>query len=206
MKGARQTVKFECLRCGSCCHEYEFADGENIKRIPIFPEELDELEAFARSNGIGIKFLEDVVFPDTKNKKIIVVTYKVVLEGADRCCPFFQASTGCRVNKMKPLACKAYPLAQKKVDAYSQELNLDPYCKFIEKHESQFREATSEIIKGMFDPELDFSWRLMEKNQEIILKIKQLTVEGKILIPEMVSPEELDTWLRTWDRVYIKDL
>jgi Fe-S-cluster containining protein len=199
-------LKFECLRCGSCCHEYEFADGANIKRIPVFPEELDGLETFARNNGIMIKFLEDVVFPDTKNKKIIVVTYKVVLEGDDKCCPFFQPSTGCRVNTIKPIACKAYPLAQKKIDAYSQELNLDPYCKFIEKHEARFREATSDGIKAMFDSELDSSERLMKKNQEIILQIRQLTVEGKILIPEAVSSEELDNWLRTWDRVYIKDL
>lgn len=199
-------MKFECLRCGSCCHEYEFADGANIKRIPIFPEELDELEAFAREKSIKIKFLEDVVFPETKHKKIIVVTYKVVLEGVEKCCPFFQESTGCMVNRIKPLACKAYPLAQKKVDAYSQELNIDPYCRFIEKHEAQCRQANIEVIKNMFDSELDFSGRLMKKNQEIILKIKQLTVEGKILIPDTVSLEELDTWLRTWDRVYIKDL
>lgn len=199
-------MRFECLRCGSCCHEYDFAEGENVKRIPVFPDELDGLEAFAKNNNVNIKFLEDVIFPDTKNKKIIVVTYKIVLEGPEKCCPFFKGGTGCRVNMIKPLACKAYPLAQKKVDAYSQEMSLDPYCKFIEKHEEQFRTATSEGITGAFDSELDFSGMLMRKNQEIILKIKQLTVEGRILIPETVSPEDLDGWLREWERVYINDL
>ncbi len=198
-------MKFECLRCGSCCHEYEFADGTNFKRIPVFPEELDGLESFAKENGTQIKFLEDVVFPDTKNKKIIVVTYRIVLEGAERCCPFFQAPMGCMVNKIKPLACKAYPLAQKKIDAYTQEMYLDPYCRFIEGHEAQVRIAAKENIKTLFDSELEFSARLMEKNQEIILKIKQLTVEGKILIPDKVSAGDLDFWLRTWDRAYITD-
>nr|MDO8083688.1 YkgJ family cysteine cluster protein [Candidatus Sigynarchaeum springense] len=194
------------MRCGSCCHEYEFADGTNFKRIPIFPEELDELEAFAKDKGILIKFLEDVVFPDTKNKRIIVVTYRIVLEGLDKCCPFFQVSVGCMVNKIKPLACKAYPLAQKKIDAYTQEMYLDPYCRFIECNESRVRKAATENIKTLFGSELDFSTRLMKKNQEIILKIKQLTVEGKILIPDKVSTSDLDVWFRTWDRAYIKDL
>ncbi len=206
MKGATKTVKFECLRCGTCCHEYEFADGTNFKRIPVFPEELDELEAFAKENKISIKFLEDVVFPDTKNKRIIVVTYRIVLEGVNKCCPFFKAQDGCIVNKIKPLACKAYPLAQKKIDAYTQEMYLDPYCRFIEGHEEHVRKAASENIKEMFDSELDFSARLMKKNQEIILKIKQLTVEGRILIPDKVPSKNLDSWLRSWDRVYIKDL
>lgn len=194
------------MRCGSCCHEYEFADGTNFKRIPVFPEELDELEAFAREKDIRIRFLEDVVFPDTKNSKIIVVTYRIVLEGAERCCPFFHPPTGCMVNEIKPLACKAYPLAQKKIDAYTQEMYLDPYCRFIEENEAQVREAARENIKTLFGSELDFSANLMKKNQEIILKIKQLTVEGRILIPEKVSPRDLDGWLRVWERVYIKDL
>ncbi|MEX2684336.1 MAG: YkgJ family cysteine cluster protein [Candidatus Sigynarchaeota archaeon] len=205
MKGATETVEFNCLRCGSCCHEYEFADGMNFKRIPVFPEELDELEVFAKENGILIKFLEDVVFPDIKNKRIIVVTYRIVLEGSEKCCPFFQASRGCLVNEIKPLACKAYPLAQKKIDAYTQEMYIDPYCRFIEGNEIQVKNAAIENIKSLFASELDFSARLMKKNQEIILKLKQLTVEGKILIPEKVSTNDMDIWLRTWDRAYIKD-
>jgi hypothetical protein len=63
---ASVTVKFACMRCGTCCHEYEFAGENSIKRIPVFPDELPKLEAHAEKFGVKIKFLEDVVFPDNR--------------------------------------------------------------------------------------------------------------------------------------------
>ena len=72
-------MKFKCLQCGKCCHEYEFTGDVNVKRIPVFPEELEKLESFAKKNNIWIKFLEDVIFPDNINNKILVITYKIIL-------------------------------------------------------------------------------------------------------------------------------
>ncbi|HME51233.1 MAG TPA: YkgJ family cysteine cluster protein [Candidatus Lokiarchaeia archaeon] len=199
-------MDFTCIRCGTCCHEYEFADETSLKRIPVFVDELENLEHFATVQDIKIKFLEDVVFPDTKNEKIIVITYKIILEGEERCCPFFSADIGCQVNSFKPLACKAYPIAQKKVDAYHISIDLDPYCKYVENHDAEIRDFSEYEIETSFPAEFRESKRLMEKNQQIILKIKQLTYQGKIIIPETVNPEELDAWLQTWDREYLDDL
>lgn len=199
-------MDFTCFKCGTCCHEYEFADEMSIKRIPIFIDELDNLEKFASEYDIKIKFLEDVVFPDLKNEKIIVITYKIVLEGQERCCPFFSTDVGCQVNTFKPLACKAYPVAQKKDDAYHIIIDLDPYCKFIENHEKKIRNYSEKEIEESFTSEYRDSKRLMEKNQQIILKIKQLTYQGNINIPETVNPEDLDAWLQTWDREYLDEL
>jgi len=172
----------------------------------VFVDELENLEHFATVQDIKIKFLEDVVFPDTKNEKIIVITYKIILEGEERCCPFFSADIGCQVNSFKPLACKAYPIAQKKVDAYHISIDLDPYCKYVENHDAEIRDFSEYEIETSFPAEFRESKRLMEKNQQIILKIKQLTYQGKIIIPETVNPEELDAWLQTWDREYLDDL
>ena len=194
------------MRCGTCCHEYEFADATSIKRIPVFIDELDKLESFATENDIKIKFLEDVVFPDINNEKIIVITYKIVLEGDERCCPFFLPDIGCQVNTFKPLACKAYPIAQKKVDAYHISIDLDPYCVFVENHDDEARNLSEMEIEMAFPSEYHESKRLMEKNQQIILKIKQLTHQGRINIPETVTPEDLDAWLQSWDREYLEEL
>lgn len=199
-------LNFICIKCGICCHEYSFAEEISLKRIPVFIDELDKLEQFATEQEIKIKFLEDVVFPDTKNEKIIVITYKIVLEGNERCCPFFSADFGCQVNSIKPIACKAYPIAQKKVDAFHISVDLDPYCKFVENHEEEVRTLLEKDIEASFPSEFQDSKRLMEKNQQIILKIKQLTYQGKINIPEIVTPEKLDEWLQTWDREYLDDL
>ena len=199
-------MEFTCLSCGTCCHEYEFADAMSIKRIPVFIDELENLEVYATEHDIKIKFLEDVVFPDINNEKIIVITYKIVLEGDERCCPFFSSEIGCQVNTFKPLACKAYPIAQKKVDAYHVSIDLDPYCKFVENHDEEARHLSEKEIETAFPSEYQESKRLMEKNQHIILKIKQLTHQGRINIPETVTPEDLDAWLLSWDRLYLEDL
>jgi len=199
-------LKFECLKCGTCCHEYEFADDTSIKRIPVFPEELEKLEKYATEHDVKIKFLEDVVFPDLKNEKILVITYKIILEGKEKCCPFFLASCGCRVNDFKPLACKAYPLAQKKVDAYHTTMDLDPYCKFIEKNEEQVKNCSQQDLISSFPAEFLQSKLLMEKNQEIILVLKQLTFQGKISIPDTVSTDQMNKWLLSWEREFLDGL
>ena len=172
----------------------------------MFIDEIEKLEQFATEQDIKIKFLEDVIFPDIINEKIVVITYKIVLEGNERCCPFFSADLGCQVNSFKPIACKAYPIAQKKVDAFHVSIDLDPYCKFVENHEEEVGTFSEKEIVASFPSEFNESKRLMEKNQQIILKIKQLTYQGKINIPEIVDPEKFDEWLQTWDREYLDDL
>ena len=195
--------KFECLKCGKCCHEYEFATDLNIKRIPVFPEELEVLEDYARENDINIKFIEDVVFPDRVSRKILVITYKIILEGATKVCPFFDEKRGCLVNEIKPIACRAYPLAQKKIDAFNESIEIDPYCEFVSKFEEIIKNMSSNDLKEFFHDEFLESQRLMRKNQDIILKIREFTFQGKLDIPDKISPEEFDTCLKKWERFYL---
>ncbi|MFX0100351.1 MAG: YkgJ family cysteine cluster protein [Candidatus Hodarchaeota archaeon] len=198
--------KFDCLQCGKCCHEYEFAGEASVKRIPVFPEELGRLEDYARENNIKIKFIEDVVFPDRINSKILVITYKIILEGETRVCPFFNVNVGCLVNEIKPLACKAYPLAQKKIDAFNESIEIDPYCEFVSRFEDKIKKMESIDLKEFFHCEFLQSQRLMRKNQDIILKIRELTFQGKLDIPDKINTEEFDKYLKTWERVYLDDL
>ncbi|MHA1683987.1 MAG: YkgJ family cysteine cluster protein [Promethearchaeota archaeon] len=199
-------VLFKCLECGTCCHEYPFASEINFKRIPVFPEELEPLESYAKRHSINIKFIEDVIFPDTKYKKIIVITYRIILDGPNCSCPFYSKNAGCNVNQIKPLACKAYPLAQKQEDAYHKSIDIDPYCKFIEKIEGTVKSMTHQDLEEAFPTEFRFSKELMEKNKEIILKIKILQNQEKIVIPSSIKGEDYDGWLKKWERVYLSDL
>ncbi len=63
--------KYKCRKCGTCCHE---VPGEFVKRIPIYPDEADILIEIAKERGIDFKIIEDLVFPDVKNHKILVIT------------------------------------------------------------------------------------------------------------------------------------
>ncbi|MHA1369766.1 MAG: YkgJ family cysteine cluster protein [Promethearchaeota archaeon] len=198
-------MEFKCLKCGTCCHEYDFAGDENLKRIPVFLDEIENLEKFAAKNNIKIQFIEDVVFPDEINKKILVITYKIILNGPNKSCPFYSVREGCRVNNIKPLACKAFPLAQKLIDAYHYRVDIDPYCSFIQKYKNNIK-WNEESIKTTFPKEYEFSKELMEKNQSLILKIRELTASGKISIPKKINVDSLNARLKNWDREYIEYL
>ena len=63
------SLKYQCKKCGTCCHE---VPGDYIKRIPIYPDEADNLIEIAKERDIKFKIIEDLVFPDIKNKKITI--------------------------------------------------------------------------------------------------------------------------------------
>ena len=199
-------LKFHCLKCGNCCHEYNFEDKTgDLKRIPIFVDELSLLEEFALINKIKIKFLEDVIFPDIKNEKILVITYKIVLDGNDKSCPFYNEKLGCLVEDIKPSACKAYPIAQKTKDAFNHQLDIDPYCQFIESNKKKLGNITFNRVKEIFPIEYMDSRNLMNKNKDIILKINHLTNKGLIKIPNTINPEKFNNALKSWEREYLSD-
>ncbi|MHA1699646.1 MAG: YkgJ family cysteine cluster protein [Promethearchaeota archaeon] len=198
-------MKFQCLKCGTCCHEYENLSSIQPKRIPVFPDELESLEEFAANNKIPVKFLEDLVFPDLINKKILVITFRIILDGENSSCPFFNPEVGCMVNHIKPIACKAYPLAQKRLDIYNFQLEIDPYCKFVENHYDRLKEMDFNEFESVFESEFKSSRELMSKNQDIILTLKKLHHLGKIKIPGKVSSKNLNSWLVEWEREYLVD-
>ena len=87
-------LKYKCLRCGQCC--FEIKDSPEIKRIPLYPEEVDKLIKIAEKKLIQeFKVIEDLVFPDSKNKKILVITYRIFLDNTKSHCPFYLQEKGC---------------------------------------------------------------------------------------------------------------
>ncbi|MHA1784043.1 MAG: YkgJ family cysteine cluster protein, partial [Candidatus Helarchaeota archaeon] len=143
--------------------------------------------------------------PDILNKKILVITYRIILEGKDKVCPFFSKENMCLVNDIKPLTCRAYPLAQKRIDAFNVQIDIDPLCKFIQKHKNTIKNFTSQDIKDCFPDEFIFSEQLMNKNQNIILKIRLLTKQNKIEIPSKVDSKDFSNWLNKWEREFLED-
>jgi Fe-S-cluster containining protein len=182
--------------------DYDMGD---MKRIPIFVDEISLLEEYALKNEIEIKFLEDVIFPDIKNEKILVITYKIVLDGNQKSCPVYNGEKGCLVEDIKPSACNAYPIAQKTKDAFNHQVDIDPYCKFVELNESNLSALTFNQVKKIFPIEYMNSRKLMNKNKEIILKINHLTKKQCINIPNTINPEKFNKALQSWEREYLSD-
>lgn len=197
--------RYHCLNCGRCCHEVPGTpDDPTYKRIPLYPDEADRLVSVARERDVPFKIIEDLVFPDALNEKILVVTYRVLLNNPESVCPFHEKSIGCTIHEIKPLACRAYPLAVKTEDAFTQRIEIDPICKFTVLHR-QFLENIDDLtLKQVYPEEYQHALAHLKKNKRVMFKLMRLEREGKIRIPKKISAEDFDACLKKWDRVEIR--
>lgn len=200
-------MKFACAAgCVSCCSSGEGDD----KKILVFPEEVALLEGLAVDLGRE-KFavIEDLVFPNVKGQTVLVATYKLYFIH-DSTCAFLDKSEGkCTIHDSKPLACKAYPIAIKTIDAISKEYFLDTGCQAIQNHldfyatVKEFSDvpAVEAFLCEHFPAELEAAKRMRDRMGWISLRLRQREYLGDLQMPEddfsVVDFEEaLENWKR----------
>ena len=196
-----ENLKYICLKCGTCCHE--IPDSPGAKRIPLYPEEVDKLIEIAEERGITFSVKEDLVFPDELNSKILVLTYRIILEPLGHC-PFFTPDLGCSIHDRKPFACKAYPLSLKSLDAFNYEITIDPLCNFIISNYKTLKEIDIKDLKNIFLDEYPKAEKFFRKNKKLQLKIKKLEAEKKIRITRSINLDDFNKALESWERVEIR--
>jgi Fe-S-cluster containining protein len=187
--------------CGTCCHE---VPGDYVKKIPIYPEEADELIEVAKERDVKFKVIEDLIFPDIMNEKILVLTYRIRLDNDSQGCPFYNKKTGCTVHNIKPLACHAFPLALKQIDAFNFEISIDPLCNFVISNYKELETADLIKLKTIFRDEYHKAEKFYRKNKRLMFKIRELEVTNKITIPHDISLEHFNEYLKKWDRKEIR--
>ena len=195
------SLKYKCRMCGTCCHEIP---GDYIKRIPIYPKEADELIEVAKEREVEFKIIEDLIFPDIKNEKILVLTYRIRLDNESQGCPFYNNRIGCTVHNIKPLACQAYPLALKRIDAFNFEISIDPFCNFVINNYEELETTDLKKLKTIFQEEYPKAEIFYRKNKRIMFKIRELEVTNKITIPREISLDHFNEYLKKWDRKEIR--
>ena len=194
-------MHFECLKCGKCCHEVPFVEGEcSYKRIPLYPEEANRLEQFAKDRGIELHLMEDLVFPDELNQKILLVTWRILLDNEEKVCPFHDKEKGCSIHEQKPLACQAYPLALQIIDAFNSKIEIDPLCEFTIKHRDVLERGNAKEIKEIYGDEYKNVEKHLNRNKKVQYQIRILEQTGKIKIPTQISSDKFDECLRNWPR------
>lgn len=201
IQSAMKNLKYKCMLCGTCCHE---VPGDYVKRIPLYPEEADKLIDIAKEREIEFKIIEDLIFPDTKNKKILVVTYRIRLDNESRGCPFYDKTVGCTVHNIKPLACQAYPLALKQIDAFNFEISIDPLCNFVIKNYKELEALNLTRLKTIFIEEYPKAEVFYRKNKRIMFKIRELEVAKEVNIPREISIDQFNDYLKKWERREIR--
>ncbi len=197
--------RYICLKCGRCCHEVKGSeDDPTYKRIPLYPEEADRLEAIAKERNIPLHIIEDVVFPDSKNQRVLVLTWRILLDNDEQVCPFHDPAVGCTIHDQKPLACKAYPLALKSEDAFTSKIEIDPICKFTEMNREFLEQIDFETLKNVYDVEFQHAMNLLKRNKSAIMQLRALEISGKIEIPKTISTEEFNEFLKSKERMVIE--
>ncbi|MFW9771054.1 MAG: YkgJ family cysteine cluster protein [Candidatus Thorarchaeota archaeon] len=191
-------LKYKCLKCGTCCHE--IIENPGLKRIPLYPEEVNSLISIAKKKKIDFTVIEDLVFPDIKNRKILVITYKINLENSERRCPFFEPKDGCIIHNTKPLSCQAYPLALKRIDAFNFQISIDPMCNFVLDNYEILKNVDMNELEEIFKEEFPKAHKFYQKNKKLQLKIKKLEYGKKIIIPRKITIENFNRYLKEWYR------
>jgi len=194
-------LKYICQKCGTCCHEIP---GDCVKRIPLYPDEANLLIDIAKKRNVDFKIIEDLVFPDIKNKKILVITYRIRLDNETQGCPFYGKEKGCTVHEIKPYACQAYPLALKRVDAFTFQIDIDPLCNYVIENYEDLKNSDMQKLKEIFKDEFPKAEKFFRKNKKLMFKIRKLEAENKIQISRQISLEDFNRALKEWDREELK--
>ncbi|MFX1590550.1 MAG: YkgJ family cysteine cluster protein, partial [Promethearchaeota archaeon] len=189
--------QYKCRLCGTCCHE---VPGDYVKRIPIYPDEAEILIKVAKERNVEFKIIEDLVFPDFKNEKILILTYRIRLDNESKGCPFYNIQKGCTVHDFKPLACQSYPLALKQIDAFNFEISIDPLCNFVIENYNELESLDLPKLKEIFKDEYPKAEKFYRKNKKLMLKIRKLETLKKIEIPREISIENFNACLQYWSR------
>ena len=165
-------MKFQCLRCGTCCCPIN--EVNKTRYIPIYLDEIDRILLFAKKFNKKIILKPDLIYPDIKNKQLIISTFEMVIKEK---CEFFE--NGCLIYENRPITCKAYPVMVWRENAHRTLLHIDPKCNFVLKNPIIYEYNFSELTK-IFSNEYKYATEIMKKGQEILYKILQLEMDNKI--------------------------
>ena len=196
-------LSYACLKCGKCCFNLRISHADYIKRIPLYPEEVDKLIEIAKKRQIPLKVKEDLVFPDILNKKILVLTYRFLLD-ENGYCVFYDPKIGCTIHEHKPFACQAYPLAIQRIDAFNLEITIDSACNWVEEHHIKLKDIDFNKIKIIFCEGFKKAEAFLMKNKKLQLHIRRMEVENNIKIARQISSEDFNRALKNWKRDEIR--
>lgn len=189
MKAVFEYVRFECQRCGSCCHHrrpQEFDDLVPMERLQEFVEKSnliyltsEDIENIRRKAGVSPEDFVDTLYDyDGCSVKVIDSGMKVVLDlpvmksKQDTTCVFYDE--GCKIYHQRPRACRLFPFRVEEESTPEGDIVLNisfnPSCPGIGKGDKVDRSQLEMLVVGQF----------MQRSKEISPQVQRLMASGKI--------------------------
>ena len=182
-------VKFQCQRCGSCCHHrrpLEFDDLVPMDRLAEFWEksnliyltDKDVHDISRRSRKKPDEFVDtlfeyngDSVRVEDSGKKVIL-DLPVMKSKEDTTCVFYKE--GCSVYSVRPKACRLFPFRVEEETTSKGDVLLNisynPTCPGIGKGVSFDQKKLEKLVVDLF----------LHRTESIFPKVQRLVAEGKI--------------------------
>lgn len=189
MKAVFEDVRFECQRCGSCCHHrrpQEFDDLVSMERLQEFVEKSnliyltsEDIENIRRKAGVSPRDFVDTLYDyDGCSVKVIDSGKKVVLDlpvmksKQDTTCVFYDE--GCKIYHQRPRACRLFPFRVEEESTPEGDIVLNisfnPSCPGIGKGKDVDRSQLEKLVVEQF----------MQRSNEIAPQVQRLMASGKI--------------------------
>ena len=182
-------IKFQCQRCGSCCHHkrpIEFDDLIPIERLKEFWEKSNliyltkkDVTAIARRTGKNPADFVDTLYDyDGSYVKVADKGCKVILDlpvmksKEDTTCIFYEQ--GCIIYSVRPKACRLFPFLVEEETSSNGDIllniNYNPTCPGIGKGRIVDKGQLESLVAEQF----------MQRTEDIAAQVQRLRASGAI--------------------------
>jgi len=182
-------IKFQCQRCGSCCHHRrpaEFDDLVPIERLAEFversnliyltPKDIHDIghRAMVKADDFVDTLYEydgNCIKTEDDGRKVIL-DLPVMRSKEDTTCVFYRE--GCTVYKVRPKACRLFPFRVEEKSTPEGDILLkisyNPSCPGIGKGECVNKGKLEKLVADQF----------LRRSEEISSRIQRLVAHGRI--------------------------
>jgi Fe-S-cluster containining protein len=182
-------IRFECQRCGSCCHHrrpIEFDNLVPLDRLKEFWERSnliylteEDIDKIGRRSGMKPRDFVDTLYEydgccvkvDETGGKVIL-DLPVMRSKDDTTCVFY--NEGCSVYPVRPKACRLFPFRTEEETTPEGDILLNigynPGCPGIGKGSPVDKGALEKLVADQF----------MQRAESVALEVQRLRASGAI--------------------------